>query len=213
MKCNNTMFKLVGPFVLALLSFLSMSCQESLPAYKFPDRILSLRVTLVEQVNDRVAPPGNQLVHFQLTGENIYDDIFQDSVDVQGTMRIWWKRKPTRFRTIYLTEKNFSNRSLIQDRRLTLLPGQQFTMDAFWNVKDDDSVYLPGMDMIYQPVHVCDPNVSCGDPEIFVVECSVSVYDRIGFIPAAPVEFPFVKRQCISCGVPPCPPPPGGCDQ
>jgi len=185
------------------LGLMLMRCNESLPTYKFPDRVLSLQATLVEQLPDRVAPPGNQVVHVRLTVENVYSDIFQDSVDVKGTVRIWWQRMPTRLRTIYLSVKNFSNRGLVQNGQLTLLPGEQFTMDAYWNLKDDDSIYIPNVDLIYQPHHLCDVNVWCGDPEIFVVDASVSIYDRLGFVAAPQVEFPFVKRECVSIA-PPC---------
>ena len=211
MKCRMESLSNAAISLAGLLGLFSVTCHESLPAYKFPDRVLSLQVTLVEQLNDRVAPPGRQVVHIQLTGENIYTDVFQDSVDVKGSIRIWWKRNPTRYRTIYLSEKNFSNRAMIQDARLTLLPGQQFTLDAFWNLKDDDSVYIPDVDRIYQPIHECAANVGCGDPETFVIETSVSIYDRLGFVLAPAIEFPFVKRECLRCGLPPCPPPPGGC--
>lgn len=205
MKCK---FSVSGTIIrsLTVVSFglIFMRCSESLPTYKFPDQVLSLQVTLVEQLPDRVAPPGNQMVHVRLTAENVYDDIFQDSVDVKGTVRIWWQRMPGRLRTIYLSVKNFSNRTLVQNGQLTLLPGEQFTMDVYWNLKDDDSIYIPGVDFIYQPIHMCDVNVICGDPEIFVLDASVSIYDRLGFVAAPEVDFPFVKRECYSPGLPPC---------
>ena len=211
MKCNPGFSRFLGAVGMGILGLMLSTCEESLPVYKFPDRILSLQITKTEQLSDQIAVPGKQMVHFQVTGQNIFDDIFQDQVDVKGTMRIWWKRKPSRYRTLYLTEKNFSNRSLIQNGRLTLLSGQKFTLDAYWNIKTDDSLYLPNMDMIYQPTHPCASNVACGEPEIFVVECSLSVYDRLGFVQAPAFEFLFVKRECVHCGLPPCPTPAGGC--
>ncbi len=204
MKCKFSVSNtLVKALTVVSLGLIFMRCNESLPTYKFPDNVLSFQTTLVEQLPDRVAPPGHQMVHVRLTGENVYTDIFQDSVDVKGTVRIWWQRDPNRFRTIYLSVKNFSNRSLIQDGQLTLLPGEQFTMDVYWNLKADDSIYIPNVDLLYQPLHICDVNVECGDPEIFILDASVSIYDRLGLVVAPEVEFPFVKRECMSIG-PPC---------
>src|SRR5438477_7701307 len=101
---------------------ISLSCNEKLPVYVAPTKILSLRVAKVEQLNDRQAPPGYQAVHFQLVGENIFDEVFQDSVDIKGSMRIWWKRKPQRFRTISLTLENFTSRGLIHNGRMLIVP-------------------------------------------------------------------------------------------
>ncbi|MGA2622432.1 MAG: hypothetical protein ABSF91_01130 [Bacteroidota bacterium] len=207
MRCKFSVSRtLVKALTVASLGMIFIRCNESLPTYKFPDRVLSLQTTLVEQLPDRVAPPGRQVVHVRLTGENVYTDIFQDSVDVKGTVRIWWQDMPTRLRTLYLTVKNFSNRGLVQNGQLTLLPGEQFTMDVYWNLKDDDSIYIPSVDLIYQPFHLCDVNVMCGDPVIFVVEASISIYDRLGFIASPPVEFPFVKRECVGTAEMPLPP-------
>lgn len=207
MNCNTPISRIAFHVAFVLFGVMSITCDESLPTYKFPSNVLSVQVTRVEQVNDRLAPPGRQAVHFQITCENIYTDIFQDSVDVRGIVKVWWKRKPSRSRTIYITQKYFSNRSLIQNGQLTMLPGQQFTMDVYWNLKGDDSVSFLE-DMMYQPLHRCEPNnyaLFCADPEIFSVQPSISIFDRLGFIPSSSVDFPFVMEQCENCGVPPCP--------
>ena len=197
---------------IGLCAALSLTCDESLPTYVFPERVLSLDVSVIETLNDRIAPPGQQVVHLVLAGENIHDEVFQDKVDIKGSIRIWWKRNPNRFRTIYLSEKNFVNPAQIRNGRLTLVPGQQFLMETYWNVKSDDSTFLPReMNFARLRSRVCDFNVACADPEVFVIEASVSVYDRIGYVAAPPREYTFVARVCIDCGFPPCPPPPGGC--
>lgn len=192
---------------------LSLTCKESLPVYMFPQNILSLKVVAVEQLSDRIAPPDHQMVRFVIAGENIFDDVFQDSVDFKGSLRIWWRRKPERYRTIYLTQKNLINRELVHNGKMLLVPGQQFEMEAYWNLKTDDSLYLTSqMNFAYIGRRVCDYNVACADPEEFVVEASLNAYDVLGYIASEARSFSFVARVCIECGIGPvCPPPPGGC--
>ncbi len=197
------------------VAIFSLSCDEKLPVYVQPTNILSLRVAKIEQLNDRQAPPGQQAVHIKLIGENIHDEVFQDSVNIKGSMRIWWKRKPDRFRTIYLTIDNFTSRELIHNGRMLLVPGQQFTVDVTWNMKTDDSVYVASpneMNFLILNERICAYNIACADPEGFVVETSLNVYDRLGYIIAEPTEFSFTARLCFLCGRGPfCPPPPSGC--
>jgi hypothetical protein len=116
---------------------------------------------------------------------------------------------------MYLTLENFTSRELIHSGRMLLLPGQQFTLDAIWNLKTDDSTYCAGvneMNYSYPDERICDYNIVCSDPEGFVVESALNVYDRLGYITAEPKEFSFVGHICNLCGRGPvCPPPPGGC--
>ena len=157
-------------------------------------------------MNVHIAPPGSQMVHIVLVGENIFDDVFFDTVDVRGSMRIWWERKPSLFRTLYLSEKNMTDRSLIVKRKMMLLPGQQFTMDVYWNMKSDDGIYLPAQMSYGQFLRqqICGSNLRCSNPETFMIEASLNVYDRLGYIVAPPKEFTFIGMVCDLDGVPPC---------
>ncbi len=196
MKCNL--------LTAGLLVFLA-ACNESLPTYAPPQNVLALRVTTVEQLNDHVAPPGRQEVHLVVVGENVHDEVFQDTVDIRGSMLIWWKRKPDRFRTILLSEQNLSDRTLVHNRKMLLTPGQQFSMDVVWNLRTDDGIYLVSeMDFTKLRQRYCDPNVRCANPEEFVVEVSLNVYNRLGYIAAPSKEFTFVGRTCDVGGYPPC---------
>lgn len=188
-------------------AFLSLTCNESLPVYQAPANVLSLNVTTVEQLNDHISPPTHPLVHIVLTGENIFDEVMLDSADIKGTMTIWWKRKPTRSRTIVLTEKNLIDRTLIQNGKMMLVPGQQFTLEAYWDVRSDDGVFLVSeMNFARLRQRFCASNVACSDPEDFIIEVSLNVYDRLGYISAPPKDFFYVGRTCICIANPPCGP-------
>jgi len=191
---NRTMAGLVAAVFLAL----SWSCDESLPVYVPPANILRLTISRIEQLNDRAAPPGRQSVRIDLEGENIYSDVFYDSVDIQGQVFVWWKRKPDRSRTLYLTQANFVDRALIANKKMLLEPGQKFTVETYWNMKSDDSLYLVNeMNFAGLRRRVCAFNVACSDPETFVAEASLKVYDKIGFVGAEAKEFSFTGRTYI----------------
>jgi len=181
--------------------------------YVRPTNILSLEVSTIEQLSDRAASPADhQAVRFVISCQNIHDEVYYDSVDIKGSLRIWWKRKPHRYRTIYLTEASFRDKGLIRNSKLLMIPGQQVSLEAVWNLKSDDSLYLPTeMNFAFLRRRVCDNNIACADPEEFVVEASLNLFDRLGYIVASPKNFIFIGRICIFCGYGPVCTPPGGC--
>src|SRR5258706_5260245 len=129
--------------LIAFAALAPLSCKESLPTYVFPTHIMSLKVATIEQLSNRLARPGHQAVHMVLVGRNTFDEVFEDSVDIKGSVRIWWQRKPRRFRTITLSEQNLVDPSLVADGKMMLLPGQEFGLDFTWDLRTDDSLYPP----------------------------------------------------------------------
>jgi hypothetical protein len=212
MKCRNRNRILLSSFIIVLWSFISNSCKESLPTHIPPQHVVDIKVSDVEQYNDHQAPPGRQRMHFVIIGENIFDEVFWDSVNIKGSVRIWWKRKPARFRTIYLTDNNMTDRTLIHNGRMMLLPGQRFSMDVYWDIRSDNGKYLPlEMDFARARSRQCTYNVLCGSPEDFVIEVSLNVYNRLGYLIAPPKEFTFRPRVCNCANYPPCGPGGGEC--
>ena len=185
---------------IALGSMVTLSCKESLPEYVFPANIMSFQVGTIEQLSNRLARPGHQAVHMVLVARNTFDEVFEDSVNIKGSVRIWWKRKPRRFRTMYLSEQNLVDPSLVAAGKMLLLPGQQIGLDLTWDMRTDDSLYVPSeMNFNFETREwQCDYSVVCSDPEVFVVEASISVYDKIGLVPAAAREFTFIGTLCIN---------------
>ncbi len=200
MNSKARILRIVRAAVYLAASALSLSCQESLPTYVFPSNIMSFRVGTVEQLSNRLARPGHQAVHMVLVARNTFDEVFEDSVAIKGSVRIWWQRKPRRFRTIYLTQDNMVDPGLIADGKMLLLPGQEFGLNLTWDMLTDDSLYIPSeMNFSFETrERQCDYSVVCSDPETFVVEASILVYDKIGYVQASPKEFTFIGTLCIS---------------
>jgi len=189
----------------ALTTFFLHACKEFLPVRIEPQHVVDIKITLVEQYNDHIAPPGRQKMHIVLVGENVYDEVFWDSVNIKGSLRIWWKRKPVRYKTILLTEKSLTNRALVHNGRMMLIPGQRFSMDLYWDIRSDGGIYLVSeMDFAKSRSRYCAANVICGNPEEFVIEASLNVYDRLGYLIAPPAVFTFYPRICMCPGYPPC---------
>jgi hypothetical protein len=197
--------RLFGLLLFCMAIFGCLTCNESLPDYHSPGNVLAVRTSTYEQLNDHIAPPNHPLVHFVVLCQNVHDEVFWDSVDVKGTMRIWWKRKPSRYRTLSLTEKNFTDRTLIRNGKLLLAPGQQFSLDTYWDMKSDFGQFLPEeMDWSNPKLKYCAANVYCAPPEIFVVEVTLNIYDRLGAVIAPAREITIIGRACVCGGYPPC---------
>ena len=201
MKCKALLSPALGFAAIIVCASLSLRCDESLPVYVFPDRVLSLKVSLIEQLNDHEAPPEHQMMHLVLIGQNIFDEVFQDSVDIHGSVKVVWKRKPTRHSTISLTSLNLTDESLIVNGKMTLLPGQQFALNVYWNLTSDDGIYLPfEMNFSNTATRLCGYNTICSDPEDFEFDASLLVFDRIGTIKAPPKDFQVVGKLLLGGG-------------
>lgn len=173
-------------------------CTESLPVYAEPTDVMAVSVVAVEQLDDHLAPPGRQKVRIVLQGVNTYEEPFLDSVRIEGTMKISWERQPYRFATVKLSQRDLTDQSLVSNGKMLLVPGQAFTMEYLWNMRSDDGIYLPSlMNFTWLIRRVCAPNVACADPETFIVETSLKVYDRLGVVQAPPAKFTFIARVHI----------------
>ena len=179
--------------------FGSLSCDETLPAYVAPTNFLALKVETVQTLNAHVAPPGEQLVRIVCSCANIFDEVFQDSINVHGTLHITWKRKPVRDRTIYITLSDMRERNLISNGKLLLTPGQSVSFESFWNLKGDDSLYFPQeMNWANLRKRTCGTNTACSDPEEFVIDATLNLYDRVGNLIAPTQSFIFVGTTYIN---------------
>lgn len=198
MNCSCRTSQRLVALTLSLSSLLAVSCQESLPVYTAPANILAAEVVSIEQLNDRQAPPGAQAVRVLLSIENRHDEVFFDSVDIRGMIRFSWDRKRTRGRMLSIAERNLKNRDLIVHRRLLLVPGQRIFFEVIWNMKSDDSLYLPSeMNFAEARKRQCYYNVICADPEVFTAEASLKVFNSLAEVATVRKEFTFVGRAYI----------------
>jgi len=170
-------------------------CKENLPVYVEPQDVMEISIAAVEQLDDHLAPPGRQMVRIILQGVNTFEEPFLDSVRIEGTMKITWERQPYRYKTIRLTQKDLTDPSLVSNGKMLLVPGQVFSMEVLWNMRSDDGVYLPAfMNFAWLIRRRCAPGIACADPETFIIETTLKVYDEIGMLAAPKAKFTFVAR-------------------
>ena len=199
MNYDGASSRMASAALIACLLAAAFGCKESLPVYVEPQDVMQVSVVAVEQLDDHLAPPGRQMVRIVLQGINTYEEPFLDSVRIEGTMRIIWERQPTRVKTIRLSQSNLSDPTLVSNGRMLLLPGQTFSMELFWNMHSDDGIYLPRlMNFTWLDRRICAPNIACADPETFIIETTLQVYQRIGPVRAPESTFTFVGRIRIS---------------
>lgn len=186
--------------ITALLSFFTMSCEESLPIYTPPANVLMMKVDVAEQLADALAPPGRQMVRLKLIGENVYDEVFYDSIDIRGTVTISWVRKFGRERTQTLDVRNLIDRTLIKNEKMMILPGQKFGLELFWNMKGDDSTYFPDeMNWARARLRRCgsyhSATIICSNPEEMFVEAEIKIFKNLDAVRVERFYFIIHGRQ------------------
>ena len=186
-----------------VFAILFISCEETLPTYVAPKNVLSVHLETAEQLSDRVAPPPfHSMVRVRLVVENIYDEVFFDTVNISGTMTISWVRRPLRFRTMHIEEKNFVERGLITNRKMMLLPGQKVGIQFLWDMKGDDSIYFPTeMDYIPASDRACGLylgiTVICSNPEEMLIEGDISIFKNLKPVHVEVSSFFIVGRNLM----------------
>ena len=134
--------------VLPTVSFLLLSCNESLPVYVGPSNILSAEISSMNAPTDtvkyRMVDDNNpNLVAVRIFGAplgfeikivNVYSETIQDDADVQGTLELRWADKQE-FKTILplavtgVTSSQYDPKTGL----ITLNPGDTITLRTYWD--------------------------------------------------------------------------------
>ena len=207
MRCKPSLEWSFRGFLIVVFALISLRCEEALPTYVAPQNVMDFKVVTAESLPIRLAPPGRQAYHFNLVAENTFNEVFEDSVDIVGSMRIWWVDRPQFFRTYPLTIRSINEKDLIRNGRLLLLPGQKISIDIYWDMKTDSNFNVISKMNFTRPLQrLCYTAVACSDPELFMVEASINIFDKLGYITAEPKLFQVVGISCAMCERPPyCP--------
>ncbi len=63
---------------------------------------------------------------------------------------------------MFLSATSFRDKALVRNGKLLMIPGQQISLEAVWNLKSDDALYLPTeMNFAFLRRRVCDNNIAC----------------------------------------------------
>ncbi|NQT27445.1 hypothetical protein HQ585_18980 [candidate division KSB1 bacterium] len=173
-------FKLMKIIVLSVLlttCFTLISCNESLPLYEQPENSLAITRVLASQ---GLVEPGIPILYIVIEGMNQYEETYDDTVNVQGELRIWWERHPELSATLLLSNANFIPPTPIHGSRLTLDPNQTFAMKTVYYFFSDDGQYI--VDLLDYSANDIRGDYQYAKPETFIMKVDLLVYKQIGMI-------------------------------
>lgn len=163
-----------------------LSCDESLPPYTPPQDVLAITQVFAAQ---GTINPGIPILNVLITGVNQYEETFEDTVNANGEVRIWWKRHPEFKATLPLSNGHFVPPTPIRGSRLTLDPGDTFHMKTVWYMMSDEGEYL--IDLLDYSIDDVRGDFEYARPETLMIEIELMIYRQIGMIRSDPVSFEF----------------------
>lgn len=170
--------------IVCLLSAATLfSCHETLPPYSAPEHALILKPLIASQ---GVVGAGTIVVNVLIEGENRYEEVFQDTINVNGNLTIYWEDRPEYIRNIPLNNTQFLDPTPIQGRTLTLDPGEKFSMQVVWFLDTDDGLYIP--DSLDYSDRLLN-GILYANPETFIMKASMTLFNQLGLLETDPFEF------------------------
>lgn len=177
-------------YIFLLLIFF-FSCEESLPPRISPQNTLEItKVFIAQEAN------GGIFIAVKVIGENKYWETFQDTVNVNGNIHIWWTKHPEIEANVPLGNRNFVEPTRIQGNILTLDPGGEFHLETRWYLNTDDGRNI--MDLIDFSNSPVIGEIIIAAPEKFVLEVQLTVFKETGLLRSKPQEFIFTGWKLAS---------------
>ena len=163
----------------------SMSCDESLPPYLDPRNVFqaTVRAQYILAIND-----NSVLVFF--VARNSYEETFQGPGVLSGTLKLTSRRDVTVQKTFELTAANLTHSTNYNSGNgiLTVDPKDSVVFLARWNLTDDGGRDLREFFFSYRTDPTCTLRQIARE-EIFVMQGSVKLYDKIETVSSRPTEF------------------------
>ncbi len=175
--------RLKNSWLIFILIFIFLSCDESLPPRIVPQNTLEITDIIANQEGGA----AGIFVALKVVGINRYGETFQDTVKVTGNIHIWWARKPEIEANVPLSNRHFKDPTRISGSVLTLDPGEEFHLETFWYLYTDDGKNI--IDMLdFSNSPVIDGIVTAA-PEKFLLEVQLTLFEATGLILSKPHEF------------------------
>jgi len=169
-----------------------LACDESLPPYEQPENTLAITRVIATQ---GTIGSGIPILNVYLQGENQYEETFDDTVSATGEVLITWKDRPSLFATLPLSNANFTGTTPIQGSRLTLDPGDTFSMQTVWYFYTDSREYI--IDLMDYSNNDVRGDYEFSRPEIFTIEVELTVYSQTGRLAFGPTEIEIIGYRRV----------------
>lgn len=155
------------------LVMLVCSCDESLPTRIVPQNNLAITDVLISQ---QTGAAGIEVLTAFFV-KNTYEETFSGTVEVTGSIHIWWKERPH-------IEVNLPIR---QHLYLRLDPGERHQIEKRWHLQTDDDRYV--LDLLDFSGNDVRHGVRYARPADFLLEIRLTVFEETGLLTSGPHEF------------------------
>lgn len=183
---------LLNGIIFLLICFLIIACNESLPPYAPPENVLAITQIVATQ---GTIGSGTPILNMNLIGVNQYEETFEDTINANGEVRIWWQRHPEFSATLPLSNSHFVPPTPIRGSRLILDPGDTFHMKTVWFLISDQGEYL--IDLLDYSQSDVRGDFEYARPETLMIEVDLMIYRQIGMIRSDPFAFEFTGYRAV----------------
>ncbi len=163
-------------FLTGLTGYL-VRCEETLPPRLAPQNVLEVAGVNYMQGIDKGGLP---YMAFVITIRNNYDEVFQEKVNITGTMTIWMRGRPDLLATMEIRNGNIAAPSNFIGNTLTLEPGGKCFLQLYWYLYFNDGQYLANM-FGERPVEM-------------VMEAEFRIFSQIGYLKTEPLAITYTAH-------------------
>lgn len=178
--------------LILIFGFILSSCDESLPPRIEPAHLLEIKDLLASQ---GTVPGGRAVIVVNIIGQNAYDETFQDVVNLQGKISVWWDKYPELQITIPLDNGNFHKTTRFHQGVLTIDPGEEFRIRAEWYLFSDSGRDI--LNMLDYSSSTVQNNIIKARPEVFVLKAELILFENTGLSSTDSISFSFEGWKII----------------
>lgn len=175
--------------LIAAAAALLLACEESLPPRVEPENPLVLTKMVA---NQGIYQAGPHMV-FVIEISNLYEETFQEEVNVHGKVTVWWERKPEIRTELEVTNSHFVPPTRLTGSVLTLDPGERCALKVYWYLQLDDGSSL--LDLLDYSGAVPAGGLIQSKPERFVVEAEIKLFNQLGYLQSERLGFTFIGTK------------------
>lgn len=188
--------KIFNWVIFAVFSVFCTSCNENIPLREDLSNLITVKVTSTYFTKSRSNFIGSIRTFIIVT--NNTDETIDDIATMAGSMEIVWEppkeeeRRFNRTRSFKLGTNNifYAKNFNLQTKRLTLGPQDSVVLFVDWNLKTNDSTFIPNyFNYVNDPkCFVSQPSIPYGVPrristrQKFMVKADVKMFDRLSVL-------------------------------
>jgi hypothetical protein len=161
----------------SLMMLLSCRFEDTIAPEPVPQRILVIANFFGDQANYPLTGP---CVRICIVVENMGDEAIQDTLRVDGQVRIWFKNRPEIYGLQPVTNKDLFVPLEVTSGRITLEPGQRVYLEVFWKLRTEDGRSI--IDLVdYSGSPIVNGQMA-SQPEVLAMQGQVSIFPNMDYL-------------------------------